>query len=124
MKPEDFEYLNKTSAGSGLSPTGVEVVNEGTCILLTHTLTSRMLEELVVTILQPLCPEGTRVDWCWSCGRASIMALGDVAAANNALKTLRPIHDAMFRCASGDYKRHADQYTRILDGIWGFQVSP
>ncbi len=88
-----------------------ELIEHGVTVFVTHSIPSNAMEGWVIKIRER---SGQRVDWCFSCGRAGVFALGDLDKVRAALAALMPEHDRLlndalrkygFRVVDGRYER-------------------
>jgi len=93
-----------------------EVYDHGHTVFLTHTLGSVSIEEWVEAIIKE---SNQNVDWCWHCGRAEILAVGDLNRVRKAIIKLRDMHDAAYtEAVEGLDCFDSQSIKRQLEGIW------
>lgn len=84
-------------------PCDKEIFNNGTLVMMTHSIPSRRLEEWVQ---QVACLSGQPVDWHFAGGRARILALGDLKKVREAILDLIQDHNARQRKEVMDLREH------------------
>lgn len=75
------------------APCAKNIWEQGTTVLVTHSIPSNALERWVRAVA---ALSGQLVDWGFVGGRARIVALGDLAAVYQALDDLRAVHDRLY----------------------------
>ena len=79
------------------APCDGEIFKDGTVVLVTHSIPSNAMEAWVRKVAEI---SGQRVDWHFSCGRAVVKALGDLAKVKAALEQMAPEHDRLQAAAA------------------------
>lgn len=94
-----------------------EVYDKGETVFLTHTLSSGDMEDWTITIAKE---SGQNVDWHWGCGRAEMLAVGDLSLVRKAIIKFRDIHDRAYAAVCHDLGFDDDHIRRHLEGIWEY----
>lgn len=68
-----------------------EVYEKGETVFLTNTIRTPDMEAWVQAVARE---SGQRVDWRYGCGRAEMLALGDLNAVRKAILKTAAMHDA------------------------------
>lgn len=96
-----------------------EIYNHGRTVFLTHTLSSVDMESWVQAIAKE---SGQKVDWHWGCGRAEMLAVGDLNRVRKAILKFKDMHDEAFADAIVDIFS-PDYIKRQIEGIWEYNRS-
>lgn len=96
-----------------------KIYEGGTTVFLTHTIPSAGMEKWVQAIAKE---SGQPVDWRYGCGRAEMLALGDLNRVRKAIIKLRETHDDLYFHA---VKELGDMFTdkiiqERIEGIWEY----
>ena len=92
-----------------------EIYDRGHTVFLTHTLSSADMEEWTQAIAKE---SDQNVDWHWGCGRAEMLAVGDLNRVRKAIIKLRDMHDRAYAEACRDLGFNDAHIQRQLKGIW------
>ncbi len=82
--------------GPDPTPCDKEVFDHGACIFVTNTIPSNAMEGWVKKVAKL---SSQRVDWHFAGGYARVLAIGDLAAVEAAVRELLPEHDALYAAA-------------------------
>jgi hypothetical protein len=94
-----------------------DVYENGSQVFLTHTIAAKDVEKWVQAVAKE---SGQKVDWHYCGGRAVVLALGDLSKVYDALKKLRPVHDALYVAADYKYLKDKESAQERADGIWQY----
>jgi len=99
-----------------------EIYNNGQEVFYTHTIYSEDVERWVRQIARE---SGQQVDWHYFCGRAIILAIGDLIIVKKAIVNCRPLHDRFYtKAVKALGASFTDEFIRYqLEDIWKFNNS-
>ena len=99
--------------GPDPKPCDRRIYEAGTCVLISNTIPSNAMEGWVRKVADL---SGQPVDWHFVAGRAVVKAMGDLRKVREALETLKPEHDALYKKAFKSLLGHAPSPSQIP---WG-----
>jgi len=94
-----------------------EIYDHGHTVFLTHTISSVLMEEWTQAVAKE---SDQNVDWHWGCGRAEMLAVGDLNRVRKAIIKLAHMHDDAYTEAVqelGDLFSEKDIKAQLA-GIW------
>lgn len=98
-----------------------EVYKDGVTVFLTNTIRTASMEAWVQEIAKV---SGQKVDWHWGCGRAEMLALGDLNRVRKAILQTRHMHDQGYLDALNElpasFRDNEEQSQKQIDGIWRY----
>lgn len=95
-----------------------KIYENGETVFLTNSIRTPDMETWVQAVAKE---SGQPVDWCYGCGRAEMLALGDLNRVRKAIIKTAALHDAGYAKAIQELKLFdKEDVTQQLNGIWEY----